>query len=177
MLQVPQIGTNRQMQTILPEPKVVCTTSHLLFLPPKSREDCTFLSHDLKIAMHRVNEAQRLVKMSFANELPHLGFNFYNLSQANSFLANIGVLPNMDIFAGGRKIQHLKFKKDEYKIAIEQYNKTMLVAMQETNDALCTLKSADSKHSISQDRLDLSKKEMSLTEERKKSARRTDWIC
>lgn len=44
----------------------------------------------------------------------------------------------------------------------------MLVAMQETNDALYTLKSANSKHSISQDRLDLSKKEMSLTEERKK---------
>ena len=46
--------------------------------------------------------------------------------------------------------------------------KTILVAMQETNDALYTLKSANSKHSISQDRLDLSKKEMSLTEERKK---------
>lgn len=98
----------------------------------------------------------------------NLGFNFYNLSQANSFLANIGVLPNMDIFTGGKKIQHLKFKKDEYKIAIEQYNKTMLVAMQETNDALYTLKSTDSKHLISQDRLNLSKKEMALAEEREK---------
>ena len=98
----------------------------------------------------------------------NLGFNFYNLSQANSFLANIGVLPNMDIFAGGRKFQHLKFNKDEYKIAIEKYNKTMLVAMQETNDALYTLKSTDSKHAISQDRLNLSKKEMALAEEREK---------
>lgn len=98
----------------------------------------------------------------------NLGFNFYNLSQANSFLANIGVLPNMDIFAGGRKFQHLKFNKDEYKIAIEKYNKTMLVAMQETNDALYTLKSTDSKHAISQDRLNLSKKEIALAEEREK---------
>lgn len=32
-------------------------------------------NHDLKIALHKVNEAQRLVKMSFANELPYLGFN------------------------------------------------------------------------------------------------------
>lgn len=98
----------------------------------------------------------------------NLGFNFYNLSHANTFLANIGVLPNMDIFTGGKKIQYLKFRKDEYKIAIEKYNQTILRAMQETNDALYTLKSTDSKRLIAEDRLNLSKKEMNLAETKEK---------
>ena len=32
-------------------------------------------NHDLKIALLKVNEAQRLVKISFANELPQIGFD------------------------------------------------------------------------------------------------------
>jgi len=124
-----------------------------------------------ELALEKAGIDVRVAKKEFLPDFTivgNLGFNFYNLSQANSFLANIGVLPNLDIFTGGKKIQHLKFRKDEYKIAIEQYNKTMLVAMQETNDALYTLKSTNDKHLISQDRLNLSKKEMSLAEEREK---------
>ncbi len=98
----------------------------------------------------------------------NLGFNFYNLSSAKTFLANIGVLPNMDIFTGGKKIQYLKFRKDEYKIAIEKYDQTILRAMQETNDALYTLKMTDGKRMISQDRLDLSDKEYSLIQTKEK---------
>ena len=34
-------------------------------------------NNDLKAAVVKVNEAQRIVKMSFANELPHIGFEGY----------------------------------------------------------------------------------------------------
>lgn len=34
-------------------------------------------NHDLKAAVLKVNEAQRIVKMSFANELPNIGFQGY----------------------------------------------------------------------------------------------------
>lgn len=59
-------------------------------------------------------------------------------------------------------------RKDEYKIAIEKYDQTILRAMQETNDALYTLKMTDGKRMISQDRLDLSDKEYSLIQTKEK---------
>lgn len=59
-------------------------------------------------------------------------------------------------------------RKDEYKIAIEKYDQTILIAMQETNDALYTLKMTDGKRMISQDRLDLSDKEYSLIQTKEK---------
>jgi outer membrane protein TolC len=67
---------------------------------------------------------------------------------------------------GGRKVQFLNFKKDEYKIGLENYNKTILTSIQETNDALYLLKSVDDKYMIVNDRLDLSKKEYELMEKR-----------
>ena len=45
------------------------------------------------------------------NIVGNLGFNAYSISSSNKFLANIGIVPSWDIFAGGRKIQFLKLQK------------------------------------------------------------------
>lgn len=70
----------------------------------------------------------------------NIGFNMYDVSSPHKFLADIGVVPVWDIFVGGKKIQMLKLKKDEYEIAIQNYEKTILKSIQESNDALYSLK-------------------------------------
>ena len=100
------------------------------------------------------------------NLIGNLGFNAYSLSSANTFLANIAIAPTWDIFMGGKKIQLLKLQKDEYRIAVEHYDKTILKSIQETNDALYTLKSVNGKYSIANDRYALSKTESKLMQKK-----------
>lgn len=96
-----------------------------------------------------------------------LGFNAYNIKSAHTFLADLGISPHWDIFTGGRKIQLLKLQKDEYNIATEAYKKSILTALQETNDALYLLKSNNKKYLISQDRFNLDNQEMILLKNKK----------
>lgn len=100
------------------------------------------------------------------NLVGNLGFNAYSLSSANTFLANLAIAPTWDIFMAGKKIQLLKLQKDEYKIAVEHYDKTILKSIQETNDALYTLKSINGKYSIANDRYALSKTETKLMQKK-----------
>jgi len=90
----------------------------------------------------------------------NLGFNIYNISSSHKFLADIGVVPAWDLFLGGRKIQLLKMKKNTYDIAIQHYEKTILTSIQETNDALYSLKTAADIKTITNDRLNTDEKEM-----------------
>ena len=100
------------------------------------------------------------------NLVGNLGFNAYSLSSSNTFLANLAIAPTWDLFMGGKKIQLLKLQKDEYKIALEHYDKTLLKSIQETNDALYTLKSINGKYSIANDRYALSKVESMLMQKK-----------
>jgi len=84
----------------------------------------------------------------------NIGFNFYNISSPHNFLADIGVVPVWDIFTGGRKWQTLKLKRDTYNIAVQHYEKTILTSIQETNDALYSLKTAAKIKSVTDSRLD-----------------------
>lgn len=102
------------------------------------------------------------------NLVGNLGFNAYSLSSAHTFLANLAVQPTWDLFMGGKKIQLLKLQKDEYKIAVEHYDKTILKSIQETNDALYTLKSINGKYSIANERYALSKIETNLMKKKEK---------
>jgi len=90
----------------------------------------------------------------------NLGFNMYNISSPHKFLADIGVVPVWELFTGGRKIQVLKLKKDVYDMAVQNYEKTILTSIQETNDALYSLKTADSIKSATNDRLKTDMKEL-----------------
>lgn len=102
------------------------------------------------------------------NLVGNLGFNAYSLSSSHTFLANLAVQPTWDLFMAGKKIQLLKLQKDEYKIAVEHYDKTLLKSIQETNDALYTLKSINGKYSIANDRYALSKTETKLMQKKRK---------
>lgn len=90
----------------------------------------------------------------------NIGFNMYNISSPHKFLADIGVIPVWDMFSGGRKLQMLKLKKDTYDIAIQHYEKTILKSIQETNDALYSMKTAENIKLVTNARLDTDQKEL-----------------
>lgn len=99
----------------------------------------------------------------------NLGFNMYNLSSSHKFLADLGIVPVWDLFLGGRKFQNLKRQKDKYDIAVQRYEKTILTLIQETNDALYSLKTADNIKNIVNTRLDMDVKELSHTKIREEA--------
>ena len=90
----------------------------------------------------------------------NLGFNMYNLHSSHKFLADLGIVPMWDLFMGGRKLQMLKLKKDQFEIATQKYEKTILTAIQETNDALYAMKTAENIKTITDDRLNTDVKEL-----------------
>ena len=98
-----------------------------------------------------------------------IGFNMYNISSPHKFLADIGVVPIWDIFTGGRKWQMLKLQKDKYDIAIQHYEKTILTAVQESNDALYSMKTAANIKAILNDRLKTEEKELTYTQIREEA--------
>ena len=93
----------------------------------------------------------------------NIGFNMYNLHSTHKFLADLGVVPAWDLFLGGKKIQMLKLKKNSYNIAIENYEKTILKAIQETQDALYCLKTANNINQNVIERLNSDNKELNYT--------------
>ena len=125
------------------------------------RPDCVKSELNLEKIGIDVRVAKRELLPSF-NIVGTLGFNAYNLSSSDKFLANLALAPTWDLFTGGRKIQMLKLQKDEYEIAIQNYDKTILRSIQETNDALYTLKSTAKRHSIVEERLNLSEQDLML---------------
>ena len=125
------------------------------------RPDCVKSEFNLEKIGIDVRVAKRELLPSF-NIVGTLGFNAYNLSSSDKFLANLALAPTWDLFTGGRKIQMLKLQKDEYEIAIQNYDKTILRSIQETNDALYTLKSTAKRHSIVEERLNLSEQDLML---------------
>ncbi len=111
------------------------------------------------------------VRISKKNLLPsfiisgNVGYNAYQLGHlfgTKTGLANIGVIPYLDVFSGGRKINTIKLMKTRYKRAFEEYNKNILTALQEINDALYSAKTAQENYEILNNRFELQKKDTEL---------------
>lgn len=130
-----------------------------------TRPDCVKSEMNMERVGLDVRVAKRELLPRF-DIVGNIGFNAYSLSSAHTFLANLAVAPTWDLFMGGQKIQLLKYHKDEYKIAIEHYDKTILKSIQEANDTIYTLKSMDKKYTIAKDRLALSNKEYKLMQKK-----------
>lgn len=96
-----------------------------------------------------------------------VGFNAYKLSNmfgSHTFLSNIGVMPSLDLFTGGRKMAMFRFKKYEYQKALQMYEKTILTSLQEVNDALVSAKTARNNLHSSAERYDLQKEQYRLAD-------------
>lgn len=96
-----------------------------------------------------------------------VGFNSYQLSNmfgSHTFLSNIGVMPSLDLFTGGRKMAMLRFKKYEYEKALQMYEKTILTSLQEVNDALVSSKTVRANLMSSTERYELQKEQFRLAD-------------
>src|SRR5574344_348456 len=94
----------------------------------------------------------RIAKKEFLPNINILGLlSFNSFSNASSMnwentLALIGGAAMLDLFKGGAKIANLKLKKNYYEQILQAYYKTNLTAIQEVNDALCSLKLDNDKY-------------------------------
>lgn len=74
-----------------------------------------------------------------------IGLNAYTLSSLCNSVSQFfaaGILPNMDLFSGGRKLAMLKMQKFRYEEALNDYQKTYLSAISEVNSSLFEYKTA-----------------------------------
>lgn len=94
------------------------------------------------------------------------GFNAYQLTNIfgnHTFKSNIGFMPSLDLFTGGAKIAHLRYKKLEYEKARQQYEKTILTSIQEVNNSLGSALTDKLNYEQSQKRYTLAKEEYNLS--------------
>lgn len=98
-----------------------------------------------------------------------IGLNAYHLSSlfnSPSQFLNAGVLPTWDLFSGGKKRAFLKIKKYQYEQALNDYQKTFLVAVKEINSGLVEYKTALKNYEQSQKRLDTENKIFNLAKDK-----------
>lgn len=98
-----------------------------------------------------------------------IGLNAYklgNLFNSPSQFFNLGVLPSMDLFSGGRKIAFLKLKKYQYEEALNDYRKTILTGIKEVNSEILEYKTALDNYNESVNRLNTQTRIYNLAKEK-----------
>lgn len=99
-----------------------------------------------------------------------LGLNAYNMSSlfsSPSQFFSAGVLPNLDIFSGGRKIAFFKMQKYRYEEALNNYQNTYLEAIKEINSGLVDYKTAKNNNAETLEKLSTEGKIYDLAKEKR----------
>lgn len=91
-------------------------------------------------------------------QIGYRAYDWSNMFKSFSQLANVGILPNWDLFSGGRKFAILRLKKYQYQEALEHYKNTILTSMQELNDNTIIYKTAKENYNQAKERLNLENK-------------------
>ena len=137
---------------------------------------------DYIIALKNLEHMGLDVKVAKKDLLPRFilfgqfGFNAYRLSNLfnnKALLSSFGVAPIIDIFTGGRKLAHLRFKKYQYEEALEQYKQTVLNSYKEVNDALVCAKIYSKNLQSAKERLELENKNFLIAQARYESGKGT----
>lgn len=95
-----------------------------------------------------------------------IGFNSYDwcrMFAPHTFLSTAGIAPSLDLFTGGYKKAVLKYNKLEYEKALQIYEKAILTSIQELNDAMMSIKTANSNYEKSKERFNLEKEKLDLS--------------
>jgi len=144
-------------------------------IPDEISTDIIISRPDYMKAEKEVEKAGLDVKIARKEFLPSFniaGLALFNaadfgstLSTTNSLLAfGAGVFE--PVFTGGARIANLKLKKAGYERILENYKKTNLIAMQEINDSLVTIKKDNDKLQKTLNQKKLSEKEYFLNQKR-----------
>ncbi len=97
------------------------------------------------------------------------GFNAYSLGNIfgnHTFKSGFGVLPVIDLFTGGAKTAHLKYKKLELEKARQIYERTILTSIQEVNNSLNTAITRDLNYKESLKRYSLEQEKFALADKK-----------
>lgn len=142
-------------------------------IPNALRADCITERPDLIKTEDYIKKVGYDVKAARRDFLPkftiygQVGFNAYNnfshFFGPHTFLSNLGVMPSLDLFTGGAKMAHLKFKKLEYEKASQMYEKVILTSLQELNDNLTAAKIARENYKKSVERYLMEKEKYELS--------------
>ncbi len=106
-----------------------------------------------------------------------IGLNAYHLDtlfNSASQMFSAGVLPSIDLFAGGRKIAFLKLKKFQYEEALNSYQKTILTGIKEMNSGLVEYKEANENYKESADRLKMQNQTYMLAKDKREIGSASD---
>lgn len=106
-----------------------------------------------------------------------IGLNAYHLDtlfNSVSQMFSAGILPSIDLFAGGRKIALLKLKKFQYEEALNSYQQTILTGIKDINSGLVEYKEAQENYKESADRLKMQNKTYSLTKDKQEIGSASD---
>ncbi|MGM9993627.1 MAG: TolC family protein [Candidatus Avigastranaerophilus sp.] len=106
------------------------------------------IGFDVKVA-----KREFLPKFTIIGQFGLNAYKLGNLFNSPSQFLNLGVMPSMDIFSGGRKMAFFKFKKFQYEEALNDYQKTILEAIKEVNSGLLEYKTAMRNYEESNSRL------------------------
>lgn len=121
----------------------------------EKRPDYIRAEANIKRAGYNVKAAKRdfLPKFVIFGQLGFNAYQFNKLFSSPAQMAAAGILPQLDIFDGGRKLSVMKLKKLEYDEAIQVYQKAILNSIQEINDSLCSADTAKKTYKENLDRL------------------------
>ena len=118
-------------------------------IPSEIESDAIFSRPDVKKAEMALEKAKidiRVARKEFLPTFNITGIWAFNTIAPGSFfswessLAALLAGATQDIFAGGRKIANLRYKKAKYEELFEQYRQTDLDAVKEVNTSLCIIK-------------------------------------
>lgn len=121
----------------------------------ENRPDYQRAEANIKRAGYNVKVARRdfLPKFVIFGQLGFNAYQFANLFNSPAQMASAGMLPQFDLFTGGRKFAVLKLRKLEYDEAMQVYQKAILTAFQEVNDSLSMAHAAEKTYAEDVDRL------------------------
>lgn len=106
------------------------------------------IGFDIKVA-----KREFLPKFTIVGQIGLNAYHLGSLFNSASHMFNLGVLPTMDLFSGGRKMAFLKLNKFAYEEAANSYQKTILEGIKEVNSGLLEYKTAMKNYTESSERL------------------------
>ena len=142
----------------------------------ENRPDYLFEEANLKRTGFDVRAAKREFLPSFTI-FGQIGLNAYTLGSlfsSPSRMLSAGILPDIDLFSGGRKRAFLKMKKLEYEEALNNYQKAYLTGVKEVNSSLVEYKTSVKNYDETKKRIVLEDKIYSLAKDKKQIGAASD---
>jgi NodT family efflux transporter outer membrane factor (OMF) lipoprotein len=160
----------RQVQENFQVPLIANSKAQFANLPEFIGSDLLARRPDIMAQIWQVRSAARLVGVAKTEFLPNINlgaggglFSFHKLSTSNSIVGFLLPSFELPIFTGGKLTANLKAKIASYHQLIQEYNNTVLLAIQQVADQVATFRSLHGRVEEQTKKVDLSYQNMALT--------------